>query len=94
MYKVVLNTSNKKYTREAKTVAGALSKMGLDWHDIKAKGVLKISQGRLSHTHVLNMFQLRRIFGNKLARTSWGKNLEFLTKSGKETNLPKEYGKY
>jgi len=78
MYKVKLETSGKTYTKSAETIDDALNAMGLDWHDIKGKGTIKVSQGDKSTEKTFNAVLLRRIFGSKEARWWWSGNLKFL----------------
>ena len=80
-YKIVLTTSGVDYKASGKTISEAIGKLGLSWEQIKAKGVIKISQGEKTDEHVFVLKILRRIFANKLTRMMWGKRLELLFKS-------------
>ena len=66
------------YKSEGKTIDEALSGLALDWVKIKAKGVIKITFGKLKLEHLFYIKQLRRIFVNKLTRQIWAKRLLFL----------------
>ena len=79
-FKVILTTSGTKYKEEGETILEAIDKMDLEWNDIKAKGVLEVSKGKLKSSKLFPAVKLRGIFGNKLNRTMWAKRLEFLIK--------------
>ncbi len=77
-YKIVLDIAGKKYTDEGETIEEALTKMALDWMQIKNKGIMIISHGKTSLEKIFYMHQLRRIFVNKITRMMWGKRLQLL----------------
>jgi len=76
--KLVLETSGLKYQAQGESVEEALGSLGLEWHNIKAKGVVTVSKGKDAYEHLFSMNQLRRIFANKLTRMMWGKRLAIL----------------
>lgn len=76
--KLVLETSGLKYKSQGESIEEALGSLGLEWNNIKAKGVVKVSTGKNSYEHLFTMNQLRRIFANKLTRMMWGKRLAIL----------------
>lgn len=77
-YQLVLETSGFKYNAEGKTIEEALGNLGVKYHRIKAKGIVKISQGKYTLEHLFQMKQLRRILANKITRLVWGKRLNLL----------------
>ncbi len=81
MYKIKLETSGKIYKQSAETIEEAMELIGLEWNDIKGKGLLTITKGKLSHEHLFNTVQLRRFFGSKLRRELWAKRLNILLES-------------
>lgn len=84
-YKIKLVILGKEWTSTGETIDFALAKMGLDWPQIKGKGVVYVSCGDLKHEHLMNMVLLRRIFSNKIVREHWAKNLEMLLKADAKT---------
>ena len=78
MYKITLQTAGKEYIESAETIDLVLEGLGLEWHDIKAKGIIKVENGKQSYEHLFYLKQLRRIFGNKLTRGLWAKRLQIL----------------
>ena len=89
MYKLDLQTGGKTYTSQGKTVERAFQKMNLRWPDIKIKGILNVSKNKHNIEHLFNVPQLRKIFGNKLIRSRWASNLEFLFKASEKTQPKK-----
>lgn len=77
MFTVKISTSGQEYKAKGKSVEDALVKIGLEWHQIKGKGVVVVSQGDKTFEKVFNHVQLRRLF-NKITRAYWAHNLEFL----------------
>jgi len=76
--KVKINTVGKEYNATAKSIEEGLDKIGLDWNDIKGKGTIIVSDGKKSYEHLFTCIQMRRLFGNKLAKGLWAKRLEIL----------------
>ena len=77
-YKLTLVTSGYKYEMKGKTILDALNKIPLEWNDLKAKGTITVSQGKLSYEHLFYLRPLRRLLANKLNRLMWGKRLQIL----------------
>lgn len=77
-YKIVLEILGVQYKSEGATVEEALLNLPLTWEEIKGKGTLTLSFGKLKHEHLFNLRQLKRIFVNKIFRAWWAKNLEYL----------------
>lgn len=85
-FKVNLQMAGKEYKQRAGSVELALSAMGLDWSQIKAKGVVTITKDGQSYEHFFPLHQLKKLFGNKMTRAMWSKRLEFLLGEGKVSN--------
>lgn len=77
-YKVSLTILGTEWTQKGATIDEALSLFPLDWQQIKGKGVVRIKYGKQSCEKLFTMIILRRIFGNKLSRSMWSKNLQLL----------------
>ena len=77
-YKVILETSGIKFKGAGKTTDDAIADLGLSWEQIKAKGVMTISQDKKSYQHLFFLKPLRRIFANKITRLLWAKRLQLL----------------
>ncbi len=75
-YKVVLVMAGNDYTGKGKTLLDALNDIKIDWIQIKAKGVIRVSKGKQSIERLFQMKQLRRIFVNKIMRLVGAKRLE------------------
>ncbi len=84
-YKIVLDTTGLKYESEGNTASEALDNLNLEWNQLKGKGVLTISKGKFSYSHLFYLKQLKRIAANKLTRLLWGKRLVLLLGEQKET---------
>ena len=80
-YEITLETSGSNYKASGETIGEALGGLGLEWHQIKAKGVVKIRQNKKELEHLFTMKHLKSIFANKLTMQLWGKRLEFLFNS-------------
>ncbi len=87
--KLTLETSDLKYETEAETIDATLAKLNLSWEQIKAKGVVTVSNGEKSYSHIFYLKQLKRIFANKTTRLLWAKRLDLLLKAGKRDNFIK-----
>ena len=81
-YKVVLETAGVKHKAEGESIDEAIASLGLSWEQIKAKGVMKVSQGKKSVEYLFYLNQLKRIFANKMTRFIWAKRLGLLLKEG------------
>ena len=84
-YKIVLDTTGLKYESEGNTASEALDNLNLEWNQLKGKGVITISKGKSSYSHLFYLKQLKRIAANKLTRLLWGKRLALLLREQKET---------
>lgn len=78
--KILLQTVGKEYSATAPSVEEGLIKLGLSWDQIKGKGTILITKRKLSHEHLFNTLQLKRLFGNKLTMRLWAGRLESLLK--------------
>jgi hypothetical protein len=76
LYSVSLKIAGKEYKAKGESVSEALGSMGLSWDQIKSKGVMTVKKGFKSHEHLFFIKQLKRIFANKITRSTWGKRLE------------------
>jgi len=83
-YKLTLTMTGIDYKADGETIDEALSKLNLDWQQIKAKGVVKITRDKNTLEHLFYLGQLKRIFVNKLTRQMWAKRLQLFLKE-KET---------
>ena len=77
-YKVILQTVGKEYKSEGKTVFDAIKGLGLEWHQIKNKGVIVVKKDKLKLEHLFYINQLKRIFANKTVMSMWSKRLDLL----------------
>jgi len=89
-YKIELEILKKIFMSKGETMFEALTNFGLDWNEIKGKGIIRIKKGKLSYEHIFNMAVLRRIMVNKTAREYWAKSLNLLLQSSKQTNIPEK----
>ena len=87
-YQVTLNTVGLVYKAEGRTIEKALINLGLEWTQIKGKGVIKITHGKDCYERLFPAPQLRRAVCNKLARQLWAKRLKYFLESDRDTNLP------
>lgn len=79
-YKITLDTSGVTHKATGETILEAINNTGLTWEKIKAKGVIKIINGKRKLEHLFTMQVLKRIFANKGFRLVWAKRLEKLLK--------------
>jgi hypothetical protein len=75
-----LLTSGLEFKATGETIDNALENLGLKWNNIKAKGVLTITKGKLKVEKLYVIVQLRRIFANKISRATEAKRLMTLLK--------------
>lgn len=87
-YKVVLDLLSEKHVQKANNIEQALMNMKIKWSSIKSKGTLTIYKGNKKHEHLFTSGRLRLIFGNKLTRKVWCKNLDYFLKEGPDSNIP------
>jgi hypothetical protein len=78
VYSVVLETSGRKYKSDGDTIAEAIERLSLEWHHIKAKGIIRVSHGNKTYEHLFYLRPLKKIFANKMTRLVWGKRLTTL----------------
>ena len=78
MYNITLETCGIKYKAKGETILEAIDGLGLDWPQIKAKGVMTVTQNKNSLEHLFVMAQMKRIFANKYFRLLWAKRLTLL----------------
>ena len=78
MYNITLETTGLKYKAKGETILEAIDGLGLDWPQIKAKGVLTIKSGMKSLAHLFVLPQMKRLFANKMFRALWAKRLTLL----------------
>ena len=83
-YNLTLETVGRKYQSQGETIDQALANLNLSWEQIKAKGIVKVSQDKKTYEHLFYLRPLRRIFANKITRLIWGKRLTLLLNAGKE----------
>ena len=83
-YKLNLNIAGVDYKSGGETIDEALASLNLTWNQIKAKGVLKVTQGKHTLEHLFYLKPLKRIFANKTTRFIWAKRLELLIKQKDE----------
>jgi hypothetical protein len=79
-YKVVLEMTGIKYKAEGETIDEAIANLGLEWNQIKGKGLIKVFKDKASAEYLFYMKQLKRIFANKTTRMMWAKRLELFLK--------------
>lgn len=84
-YKIELDMADTIHKGEGLTLVEALDSLGITWNQVKLKGVLKITHGTKSLEKMFFANRLKKIFGNKLTRMTWAKNLDYLLK---ETATP------
>ena len=77
-YTAVLDMAGNKHTGEGETIFDALTNIPLDYINIKAKGVITVSNGKKSVDKLFFLRPLRILFVNKLRRHSWAKNFQVL----------------
>ena len=79
MIKCTLDVAGKKFEGKGKNVDEAMASLPITWMDIKGKGVLTVSDGKITHEKIFYLNQMRRMFGNKLGkifRTTWANRFE------------------
>jgi len=80
MIKLNLKTSGIDYKSKGETIDEALANLGMEWYQLKAKGVITIIKGKLKLEKLFIMGELRKIFANKITRATQAKRLELLLK--------------
>lgn len=78
MIKLKLLMSGIDYKSKGETVEDAINNLNLSWEQIKAKGIITVSDDGKSYEHLFMMKPLKRIFANKLTRALWAKRLTLL----------------
>lgn len=79
-YKVTLETTGIVFKSSADDLQEAIFGLGVEWHNIKAKGVLTVLKGKQRVEKLYIITKLRRIFSNKIVRQTEAKRLELLLK--------------
>ena len=80
IYKITLYTAGLEFNGKGETILEAMENMGVTWDKVKAKGVIKITEGKRKLEHLFPLQLLRRIFASKGFRMIWSKRLEVLLK--------------
>lgn len=75
-YALTLETSGKVFNTAGATILDTLNAIPLEWHQVKGKGIMTITQGQRKHQHLFYTQQLRKLFVNKITRLMWAKRLE------------------
>lgn len=80
-YSITLEVNaGETYKAKGDTVHEALSALGLDFTQVKTKGVFTLKHGTKTSTKFYYLPQLRRIVANKLRKVQVAKDLLFLLK--------------
>ena len=87
LYNLTLDMGGVPYEAKGKTLLEALQAIPLEWNQIKAKCIVKITKGELSYEHLFFVKQIRRILINKVAKQIWAKRLELLLESDKTNSF-------
>ena len=82
-FKLTLKTGGQTFKTEGKTIDEAIFKIPLDWTQIKYKGVIKVSCGKIEAEKLYYLVPLKRMFVNKTSRFIQAKYLEKLLDSKK-----------
>lgn len=83
-YKIILTVSGVDFKGDGQSFIEAFEKLNVTWKDITGKGIFNVSFGKASHEKIFNVFQLRRLFGNKYVRNFWIDKIDFLIRSQKQ----------
>ena len=76
--KLTLEMLGKEYKSEGKTMTDALLNLGIDYTQIKGKGVITITKGKAKAEKLFYMRPLRMLFASKMRRTGFIRQLESL----------------
>ena len=77
---MTLEMNGEVFKSGGQTVIDALNGFGLDYTQVKTKGVLTLEKGKLKSSKLYYLPHLRRIICNKLRKVQVAKDLEFLLK--------------
>lgn len=80
-YKITLDTVGEKHEATGKTIGEALDKIVLDWHLVKNKATITVSQGKKKYSHLFYLKQFKMLCANKYNRLLWAKRLTTLLES-------------
>ena len=75
-YHVTLTVNGETRESEGATVLDALTTLDLDYTRIKTKGEITVTKGEITHTRVIYLGKLRRIFANKLRMSGLTRDIE------------------
>ena len=75
---ISIKIMGKTWKREGTTIKSTLDKFDLGWEVVKGKGIMIVTEGEKRHEHLFTIFELRRIFANKITRMIWAKRLTLL----------------
>lgn len=81
IYKLKMSITGIDYKSSGDTVLECLDGLGLDWPQIKAKGICTLSTKGKKYEHLFALPMLKRIFANKMTRLLWAKRLTILIES-------------
>jgi hypothetical protein len=77
-YKLVLDSGGVEYESSGETIDEALANLNLGWEQIKSRGIITVTQGKLKASRLFQLADLRRTVSNKLAQSRAAQNLKFL----------------
>lgn len=75
-----LEMAGETYKSEGETIYDALSNFSLNWTNIKAKGIITVSDGAKQAEKLFYLKLLRLLFANRLRRKGFAWQLEELLK--------------
>ena len=87
LYNLTLDMGGAIYESKGETLLEALQAIPLEWNQIKAKCIVKITKGELFYEHLFFIKQIRRILINKITKQIWAKRLELLLESDKTNSF-------
>ena len=77
-YNLTLTILGAEYKSKGKTIEECFENIPLLWKEIKAKGIVKLTNGEKSCEKLFALPILRRIMVNPVARMLWARRLESL----------------
>ena len=80
MYKITLTIAGIKHKSKGQTIDEAIAALNLTWDMIKAKGTVRIDDGKQACEYLFQKLQLQRMLSNKITRYMWSKRLALLLK--------------
>ena len=83
IYKVVLEANNTEYKSEGETMLEALRNIPLEYNQLKTKGMLSFSKGKLKGEKFMYFMPLRVLLGGKLRKVGWARMFDHLLESSK-----------